>query len=195
MRIFYFPSSIFHFRAEPIAQLFNGKSMANGKWQMANGQRGQSLLEVIVALVIGLIVISAFVSLGVISVRNASVSKNQANATQLATEGIEAVIAIQNTNGVVGSGRWQDIFAQSFPCSSGDIVNPQVSCNGDFILNTNVPSLTTGTNFAIQPPFSRKIRITDSSSNIKNVTSIVWWTDSQGTHKSVIARKIGKERL
>ena len=52
-------------------------------------QRGQSLFELIIAIGIGVIIVTAIVQLVTISVRNASFSKNKNEATRLAQQALE----------------------------------------------------------------------------------------------------------
>jgi len=172
------------------------------KMKIQNFERGQALLEILVALAIGVIIATAFVTLGVVSVRNSSFSKNQVNATKFAQEGIEAMISIrdQDTVGaVIGNGsdnQWSKLVVNSSFGSCSGSTDPLVACSGDFglcflgsehCINKNIVE-TIGL-------FQRKIRITDDVLNVKNVTVIVWWSDGQGLHKSVLSRKLQKEKL
>lgn len=52
-------------------------------------QRGQTLFELIIAIGIGVIIVTAIVQLVTISVRNASFSKNKNEATRLAQQALE----------------------------------------------------------------------------------------------------------
>lgn len=178
------------------------------KFKIQNSrQRGQALLEILVALAIGVIIATAFVTLGVVSVRNSSFSRNQVSATKLAQEGIEAMISIrdQDTVGaVLGNGsndQWSKLVVNSsFGLSC--LPDPTQTCSGDFQLSActlgSIPQRCiskTSTPEVINTIFSRKIQITDAGTNVKNVTAIVWWSDGQGLHKSVLSRKLQKEKL
>lgn len=61
-------------------------------------QRGQSLIEVIIAVTVGVLVLTALTFATIFSLRNASFSKNSAQATKLAQEGIERVRAGRDRN-------------------------------------------------------------------------------------------------
>ena len=63
--------------------------MANGKWQMANLQKGQSLFEAVVALAISALIIVAVVALVASSIRNASFSRNVTLASRYAQQATE----------------------------------------------------------------------------------------------------------
>ena len=178
-------------------------------------QRGQSLLEVIFALAIGIIIATAFVSLGAVSVRNSRVATDQVTATKFAQEGMEAVITIRDQNSqwaILNNGannQWSKL--QSFlACAQPD--NPAINCDGDFLLQeTTCTPESVGTPtpqrcitkssgpWTLASPnqqYSRKIRISDSgTTNVKNVTVFVWWTDSNGLHKSTLSRSFYKEKL
>lgn len=69
-----------------------------------NFQRGQGLIEIIVAIGIGTILILALVSLSTRATRNSDVSRNQAQATRLASEGLEVIRSLKSNNGESSSG-------------------------------------------------------------------------------------------
>ena len=170
-------------------------------------ERGQALLEILVALAIGITITTAFVTLGAFSVRNSRFASNQVSATKLATEGIEVMLGIRDQDGPVlsypGGIKWSEIVDDSFgECALG----PTDLCGGDFklrkqdvqclalwCLEKNPPIETIDFN---NTQFSRKVRITDSeTAGVKDVTVFVWWTDGNGFHKSEITRKLGREKL
>ena len=59
-------------------------------------EKGQSLIEVVVALAAALLVILALVRVAVTSMRNASLAKNQALATQYSQEAMERIRAFRD---------------------------------------------------------------------------------------------------
>lgn len=181
---------------------------------MRSAQKGQALLEILVALAIGVILVTAFVSLGAVSVRNSRFAKDQVDATKLAQEGVEAVITIrdQNANNAIRVGaanyKWSDLYSLSMNCAQPFDTNCAAT---DFFLDLcpNLgPTPTTQRCLRNNPAswqvtlsggtttFLRKIRITDSgTNNIKNMTVYVWWIDANGTHKSTLTRKLYRDRL
>lgn len=190
--------------------------MKNQKY--SSRQRGQLLLEMILALAIGMIIATAFVTLGTFSVRNSRFSANQAVATKLAQEVMEAIITIrdQNTVGAIlnngSDDQWSKLYGTAMNCSTPD--DPQASCaDTDFILQETPCSLGSPTTIAqrcieknssgdvLSAPndiFTRKVRIMNPPGGgltVKDVTVFVWWTDPQGLHKSSLSRKISKEKL
>lgn len=174
---------------------------------------GQALLEVLVALAVGIVIVSAFVSLGAISVRNSTFSSNQARATQLAEEGVEAMISIrdQNTLGSItidGTQRqWTDLFSGAVPPMNCALAFQSTCSSTDFVLSPCVLNLISQqcientSTWQLAAPnnvFSRKIRITDPVpfiADIKDVTVYVWWTDSSGVHVSQLSRKLYRSSL
>ena len=72
-------------------------------------EKGQALLEIVVALAVVVIVVSALVKLITISIKNASFARNESLATKYAQEAIEKVRAYRDEN------TW-DAFVSS--CSS-----------------------------------------------------------------------------
>src|SRR5436190_1935218 len=60
--------------------------------------RGQSLLEIVVTLGLGLIIITGISIVAINGLKNSQFSKNQAVATKLAQEGLERVRQIRSQN-------------------------------------------------------------------------------------------------
>ena len=198
--------------------------------------RGQALIEILVALAIVVIVATAFVTLAVSSLRNSAFSKNQAIATQLATEGIEAVITIrdQNTVGAIQNNSLNDQWSKLYQlgvvspnCQGSTASDLTATCYDFYLVESTSPPGCLSTPPAPTPTparqrclqrqpapysdpswqvtsnnrfFSRKIRITETGvageeTKIKNVTVFVWWTDSQGLHRSILTRKVHRDKL
>lgn len=185
-------------------------------------ESGQAILEVLLALAIGIIIATAFVSLGAVSVRNSTFSKDQVTATQLAQEGIEAMITIrdQDTPGAIQSmgavDHWTALFNPPSPintcapagnlttsgcsdfylleasCSIGTLPASQRCIKRRLISYTSSLWKLTGN----YDQFARIIRITDTAvTEVKDVTVFVWWTDVNGIHTSTLTRKLHKNKL
>lgn len=129
-------------------------------------QRGQSLIEVIIAVTVGVLVLTALTFATIFSIRNASFSKNSAQATKLAQEGIEKVrtgrdrnssititsSAVTSWNGSSSSscsGVVPSVKSDSFWCyqitGSGRCDNPPPVGNGAkcyFTVNSTTGALT-----------------------------------------------------
>ncbi|MBU1000525.1 hypothetical protein KKE78_03980, partial [Patescibacteria group bacterium] len=65
-------------------------------------QAGQNLIEVMVAVTIGILVVTALTFATIFSLRNANFAKNSAQATKLAQEGIERVRSGRDRNLTIG---------------------------------------------------------------------------------------------
>lgn len=66
-------------------------------------QKGQSLIEVVVALSVAAVIITALLIVVITSLRNAQLSQTQSRATKYAQEGLERVRAIRDRDGAVSS--------------------------------------------------------------------------------------------
>lgn len=157
-------------------------------------EKGQSLIEVIVTVTVGVLVVSALTFAIIFSLRNANFAKNQAQATKLAQEGLEKVRTLRDRDTVGSMGTPYSKFS--------DLWSVQLGCqiernNCYFYFNSGLLVSGTSVNFESIPPgnFKRQIQIEDygDGTQQKKVTSVVEWTDFSGSHKSkltTILRKI-----
>lgn len=159
-----------------------------------SSERGQSLLEVIVVMTVGVIVIGSLVFATIASLRNAQFAKNQTQATKLAQEAIEQVRSARARDGVIkglqsADLKWNDDSfwnlrindTCSWPCyfklaSLGQL---------EFLssANSNLPESSK----LADTQFKRVIVLSDESGSYKNekkVTVIVGWNDYAGEHQS-----------
>ena len=91
----------------------------------SNYERGQSLLEVVIALAVIVIIVGALTFATISSIRNAQVAKARAQATKLAQEGIEWVRTGRDRNqsiaGMASTSPCVDSWnASNTNCSSGN---------------------------------------------------------------------------
>ena len=136
-----------------------------------NSRTGQTLLEVVVAVGIALVVVGALTVAATNAVRNASLSKNQTQATRLAQDGIEKARALRDLRG----------FAQlnldggaNFAPSTCVILNLQTS-----------PYVGATSGEVSQDIFTRCIEIfptPDNPANSLTVRVTVQWKDALGDH-------------
>lgn len=77
--------------------------------------RGQTLIEVLIAMAIGLVVVSAITIAVVSALNNAQFSKNQNLATQYAQEGMEVVKRIKNSSALLPGNYCLDSLGGSSP--------------------------------------------------------------------------------
>lgn len=178
-------------------------------------KNGWMLVEIVFVLGVVTIVISNFFLLNVLSITNNTISKNHVRATRLVQERMKTMLDIYEKKmdkRVVIDGQfynWSELFDKkvAFP-SCVDLLDPASNCS-DFMLSL-CPSEThpVGTRCVVRnrnayntdswkikqdvAPFSQKIRMSDIGANAKKITVLIWWIDSLGLHKSVIARTLEK---
>lgn len=170
-------------------------------------EKGQTLMELIVAMSVSVIIIGALVFATVSSLRNVQFSKNQSQATKLAQEAIEKVRSARDRGesiggsfsiGVAAINSWQDPDLWSQQISPNCVPNcyfkfgasgfQYLTAAGDIPSNAEDP-LGDG-------KFKRVVILSDTSSTFssqKTITVIVRWTDFSGNHESkltTILRKI-----
>lgn len=155
-------------------------------------EKGQTLMELVVVVGVSAIVVGALVFATVASLRNASFSKNQAQATKLAQEGIERVRAGRDRNSTIYNLRM----------GNADVSNWQ---DNDLWIN----QIDGSYNFSVAPdgaltriynsgesigPFYRLVILSDdaSSATQKTVTVLVSWTDFSGPHQSKLVTILRK---
>lgn len=86
-----------------------------------NSQKGQSLIEVIIALTVGVFVVTALTFSVIFALRNANFAKTSAQATKLAQEGIERVRTGRGRNQCIND---LDQDVDSWNGDSGNIACP-----------------------------------------------------------------------
>lgn len=174
---------------------------------------GQSLIEVIVAVTVGILVVTALTFATIFSLRNANFAKNSEQATKLAQEGIERVRSERDRgnsisgfsigNDLIDSWRQDSkLWSDQINGNCGDTtLIPPTYCYFRFN-GLNFQYLGTGSNIPSNAEdlgngkFKRVVILSDDSSSYttqKTATVIVRWTDAAGSHDSqltTILRKI-----
>lgn len=169
--------------------------------------KGQTLIEVIVAMTVGILVVMALVLATIFSLRNASFAKNSAQATKLAQEGIERVRMGRDGNSEINiSGSspsvtsWNGSITASFCSGSSGSKADSIWCgrvsdkcgsSSDCFFNVTrdgkLHFLINGLagSESIEPNFKRAVILYDTDiPDQKKVTVIVTWTDFAGPHES-----------
>ncbi|MDQ3239384.1 MAG: prepilin-type N-terminal cleavage/methylation domain-containing protein [bacterium] len=159
-------------------------------------QKGQSLIEVLIALSISVIVAVAFTNVTITSVRNAQLAKNQNLSTKFAQQTIEYIRAIRDQDRIVNypaigntwSALWLANLGSSGQCFSLDKANIRLtlsSCSTDTVITDKA-----GTNTV----FMRQIKITDDGAILdkKTIYVEVYWNDSKGKHSAKISTYLTK---
>lgn len=149
-------------------------------------EAGQTLIELVVVVGVLVIVVGALTFATIASIRNAQFSKNQAQATKLAQEGIERVRTLRDrdradsisyNDGSLTAGKFSDLWLITLRCPA----NCYFYFNPSGVLisatSSNAELISSGT-------FKRQFQIEDYASDQKKVTSVVTWIDFSGSHES-----------
>jgi type II secretory pathway pseudopilin PulG len=128
-------------------------------------QKGQTLIEAIVAIGVAVLVMSGLVVAVISAVKNAQFAKNQSLATKYALEGMELVRQDRDTNWAIFYGR----------------ISPNSYC-----LNTQPWSSGQCASFNLGGIFKREAMFEQEGAdpNKVKVTMTVSWRDPTGDHKS-----------
>lgn len=163
-----------------------------------NNQKGQSLVEVLVALSIAALVVIALVILVLSGLKNAQFAQSQTKATKLAQEGIEKVKVVRDRNGVINVTSstnwgcsacnfdkvWSYQLSNATPCAT----RPSgITTNCYFKIDSDGQSLREAANEVLADGFTRQIIFTDSATSYTSEKTIkvqVAWQDSAGSHQS-----------
>ncbi|OGE14987.1 hypothetical protein A3F00_05035 [Candidatus Daviesbacteria bacterium RIFCSPHIGHO2_12_FULL_37_11] len=161
---------------------------------------GQTLLEVIVVIAVGIIIVGVLVFATIFSLRNANSAKTNAQATKLAQEGLEKVRISRDRSGTIAGfppGSWVDATFWSTNISVSTCIPPQ-NCyfkldSGDLLYNGSfeTPPLTQGESIG---NFTRFIILSDDGNfaSWKIVESVVSWSDFSGLHQSRVKTVLRK---
>lgn len=136
--------------------------------------KGQTLLEILVALGTGVVVLLALSTVVLSSLSAAQFSKNQNLATLYAQQGMEIVRSIKQTN-------W-DSFYTNYTAAGGNVGVASSFC---LPKDDTTPNVGICTNPVIDGVYKRDIKfeILEVGSKVRT-TVIVTFTDSKGDHKS-----------
>mgnify|MGYP001592910664 CR=1 FL=1 len=172
---------------------------------------GQTLIEAVVVIAVGIIVVAALVFATIASLRNSGTAKNQAQATKLAQEGLEIVRTSRDRDGAINNLSGVN-YCWAASCSgmtpiwsarlSQDICIPAPSVCYFKITSGDLISLSI-TGASLPPPsggetignFTRYVILDDDALNYPNwktVTALVTWSDFAGTHESRVSTFLRK---
>lgn len=169
---------------------------------MFSKEVGQTLIELIVVITVGILVVGALTFAVLFSLRNAKFSQNQNQATKLTQEGLEKVRSIRNRDEEGKVIYTYDPGPPSLSTSKfSELWNIYMSseCVTEicyFTFNSS-GQLTGGSDTSFEPlgSFSRQVQFKDESTTYnkeKTITVVVKWTDSTGDHQSKITTFLGK---
>ncbi|MFH0937175.1 MAG: carbohydrate binding domain-containing protein [Candidatus Daviesbacteria bacterium] len=166
------------------------------KKTLIDKQSGQSLLEVVIAIMVGVIVVGALTALILYSLKNAQFAQNQAKATKYAQEAIEKVKTIRDRDedGSIVFKEENLKFSDLWAISMSEVANcANQSGNCYFFLDQSTFPISlkekSGTpNYeSLENGFTRQIILTDISTSYateKKLIVKVVWKDSSGDHES-----------
>jgi len=141
-------------------------------------EKGQFLVELIIAFFVMALVVVAIVGLSTTSVKNSSSTRDKTVARKYAEEGMEWIRKRRDV-------KWQSLWAHggrdnfktfcfnSFPYSEGGWVGG--NCGDSFISGTI---------------FSRELRLQRGGEDALDVQVVVSWDDSQGSHEVKLETKL-----
>ena len=153
--------------------------ITNYEFQITNGERGQSLFELVVAIAVSAIIIIALVSLATLSIRNSTYSKNKALAANYAQEATEWLRGQRDNN--------TDVFFTD--ASNNTAISGSGYCLSTLALGTLISSISTPGKCAAlveNTTFTRYTILTTTTQSGKTVVEadvVVSWSDAQGFHE------------
>lgn len=183
--------------------------------------RGQNLLELVVALSVGVIVIGALAFATISSLRNTSLAKNKVQATKLAQEAVERVRSARDRNSVINFGyldgnnnpiynpiKWEDetlwasrIVGPSGLCGSTPDCYLKLESSNDLTWVSNSSSFPEGFGEGINTvdgnnyQFERVIILSDEPASYtyeKKIEVIVRWKEASGPTESRLTTILGR---
>ena len=157
-----------------------------------NHEKGQSLLEVIIAMTVGILVVTALVFAVIFSLRNANFAKNSAQATKLAQEGIERVRTLRDRDSRVDYTKDDGSVTEKF----SDLWPISFDCPANCYFYFNTLNILTGDSIGrfepISSNFQRQFQIKNEGTDQKEVTVVVQWSDFAGEHQSQLTTILRK---
>lgn len=153
-------------------------------------ERGESLIEVLVAIVVATVLLTGLSIALLSSLRNAQFAQNQVKATKYAQEAVDRIRSIRDRNDKItlngGSIAFGNFLSAGIPANSGN-------CDGEGCFFSLIES---GSDFRLQgvSPGSSFVTLRDldlqrkiyleSNSVGKKLTVFVQWSDIIGAHES-----------
>ncbi|MDO8498449.1 MAG: prepilin-type N-terminal cleavage/methylation domain-containing protein [bacterium] len=152
-------------------------------------ESGQSLIEVLVALVVAALVITALIITILTGLKNSQFAQKQSQATKYAQEAIDKIRGIRDRDVAVTAN-----FGSTSVAKFSDLWSVQISASTDssyFTLGVGSLSLSqvpvASSDVDLGDGLSRQIMFWDDATSFalqKQVTVKVKWTDSSGSHES-----------
>ncbi len=154
-----------------------------------NEQKGQTIIEVLVSLMIASLMMGALVIAIVISLRNAQFSQNQTQATKLAQEAIEKVRTMRDRDMCIKLTDTGDCTtfsnAQTFSQFLGNDTQCSAVCYFDLDKNNLLLTLKGASSSTdLGGGFTQQILVQTSGTFTKRFIAKIQWNDSSGFHES-----------
>lgn len=139
-------------------------------------QKGQTMFELIMALMVAMVIVTAIVSVVTVSLRNSLFAKQQSEATRFAQEGLEWVRSQRDSS-------WTTFYAKS-----GTVM--QRYCVNTLAWPASVVQCD-GTQFIAGTSYYRDLELQSFNKDTSNpdfetvqANVIVSWNDARGKHQS-----------
>lgn len=173
----------------------------NSEFRIKDSQKGQSLIEVVVALSVATIIVTSLLIVVINSLRNAQFAQTQVRATKLASGAIEQIRTIRDRDGVTifrTTGGLTAKFSDLWSINMANTCNPN-PCSFRVTPNFTLEQTNQASEVEdLGDGLSREVIISDVSASYqteKTVTVKVRWTDASGTHESHLQTVIGRSGL
>lgn len=132
-------------------------------------EKGQSLLEIVVAMAIAILIVAGLVSAVIVAVKNAQFARNQTLATKYGQEGMEWIRSQRDTN-------WQT-FSDRSAADPGRT----------YCLNSLGWTAGTCATYALTSLFKREAILKTIATDKIEVKMTVSWRGTGGTHQSELS--------
>ena len=142
--------------------------------------RGQTLFELVIALAVSILIIAGLVIAVTYSIKNATFSKNKAEATRLAQEAIEWVRAERNAS-------WETFTTR---VAATPIGSSAPYCMNNTPLSWTNELCTTYSISGTSGKFKRDAILTRTNTNTIEVEIVVSWQDGTTIHRSKISTRL-----
>lgn len=154
-------------------------------------QKGESLVEVVIALMVAGVVLGALVTMILNGLKNAQFAQNQAQATRIAQDTLEQIKGIRDQDGFVKIDAARSIKFSALVVNNMTGYCSDNKCYFKLLEATSVLELVSPSNVEAKDNFNRKIIIADDAASSKKINVIVEWSDSSGIHKSDLQTILG----
>lgn len=157
---------------------------------MLSSEKGQSLIEVLVVLVLASMMIVALITIILLSLKNAQFAQNQTKATKIAQDTVDNIRILRDSNKNKSLLPNDSCFDQLWNIGSTDF-----GCGGDddcyygLVTFLDPPLLRLRREVSafkenLGDGFTRQIKVTQNTPSEVKIAVDVSWTDSSGEHKS-----------